>query len=43
VDGEMKENGKMGQEKGTGEIKNTHNLSIGTHERKKHFGRSRPR
>jgi len=29
VDGEMKENGKMGQEKRTGEIKNTHKISIG--------------
>jgi hypothetical protein len=26
----MKENGKVGQEKGTGEIKNTHEISIGT-------------
>jgi len=33
----------MGQEKHTGEIKDTHKISIWTPERKKHFGRSRAR
>jgi hypothetical protein len=33
----------MGQEKGTGEIKNTHTISVGEYKRKRSFGRSRPR
>ena len=34
----MKENGKMGQEKRTGEIKNTHKISIGTMKGKSTLG-----
>jgi len=33
----------MGKEKRTGEIRNTHKISVGNHERKKLFGRTRPR
>jgi len=33
----------MGQEKLTGEIKNTNKISVGNPERKRPFGRSRPR
>jgi hypothetical protein len=33
----------MGQEKCTGEIKNTHTNSVGNPDRKRHFGRCRPR
>jgi len=43
VGGEMKTVGQMGQEKRAAEIKNTNKISVGNHERKRHFGRSRPR
>jgi hypothetical protein len=33
----------MGQDKSTAEIKNTHKISVENPERKRHFGRSRPR
>ena len=33
--------GQMGQEKCTGEIENTHTISDGNRERKRHFGRSK--
>ena len=33
----------MGLEKYTGEIKNTHTISVANPERKRDFGRSRPR
>jgi len=32
--------GQMEQEKCTGEIKNTHTISVGNRERKRQFGRS---
>jgi hypothetical protein len=35
--------GQMGQERGTGEIKNTHTISVENFEIKKHFRRSRSR
>jgi len=42
VGGELKV-GQMGQEKCTGEIKNTHTISIGNPVRKRHFGKFRVR
>jgi hypothetical protein len=33
----------MGQDKFTGEIKNTHKISVCNPERRRHFGRSRAR
>jgi hypothetical protein len=33
----------VGQGNRTAENKNTHNISVGTFERRRHFGRSRPR
>jgi len=33
----------MGQEKSAAEIKSTHKISVGNHERKRQFGTSRPR
>jgi type IV secretory pathway VirD2 relaxase len=33
----------MGQEKCTGEFKNTHTISVANTERKRHFGRARSR
>jgi hypothetical protein len=35
--------GEMGQEKSTGEIKNTHKISFGIFERKRQFWRSKYR